>query len=258
MSNNSSASQNTSNLTNTPSLNQINEAVQSSSSASQSTTNLNQPSSSHSNKGGLSSIFSRNSGSVKFSLTSTLHDGHKKTSKLNAIFNNISNKAINKTPTNNSSINKQTSDPSSASTVQTQASNQSDNIESILRKYANKNTTTPNNQPQASISTTPAQSCVEGKLIDLSVENSASSNKSSGNNFAPTFLPKNASSNSLQSNNQNENSMLYFDPNNLEQSKPFLDAKKKLRIVLGWSDGCTSSNYIPSPHLKYLFFICFS
>lgn len=40
-----------------------------------------------------------------------------------------------------------------------------------------------------------------------------------------------------------------YDPNNLEQSKAFLDAKKKLRIVLSWSDNCTY-NFMPIMQFK--------
>jgi hypothetical protein len=48
-------------------------------------------------------------------------------------------------------------------------------------------------------------------------------------------LHKNLSSVSLQ---QQKASLLYYDPENLDQSKLFLDAKKKLRLVFSWSDYC--------------------
>ena len=73
-------------------------------------------------------------------------------------------------------------------------------------------------------------------------------NTNSFNNNAQTsFLTKNDSSNQLPVNT--ENSLLYYDPKNLEQSKPFLDAKKKLRMVLSWPDGCTY-NFTPTAHNK--------
>ena len=40
-----------------------------------------------------------------------------------------------------------------------------------------------------------------------------------------------------------------FDAKNLEQSKAFIDAKKKLRIVLSWSDCCTY-NFMPLSHYR--------
>ena len=66
-------------------------------------------------------------------------------------------------------------------------------------------------------------------------------------NNAQTFLSKNDSANQLQMNV--ENSLLYYDPNNLEQYKPFLDSKKKLRMVLSWPDGC-AYNFTPTSHNK--------
>jgi hypothetical protein len=68
------------------------------------------------------------------------------------------------------------------------------------------------------------------------------------NNNAQSFLTKNEPSNQLQMNV--ENSLLYYDPNNLEQSKPFLDSKKKLRMVLSWPDGCTYNFSSTTHHNK--------
>lgn len=59
-------------------------------------------------------------------------------------------------------------------------------------------------------------------------------------------LPKNTSSNSLA---PSDIAQIVYDPNNLEQSKAFLDAKKKLRIVLSWSDNCTY-NFMPIMQFK--------
>ncbi len=75
------------------------------------------------------------------------------------------------------------------------------------------------------------------------------SNNNSNNQ--DTLIPKNSSSNSLQPQppSRNNSNSLFYDPKNLEQSKAFLDAKKKLRIVLSWSDCCTY-NFMPLSHYK--------
>lgn len=67
-------------------------------------------------------------------------------------------------------------------------------------------------------------------------------------------LAKNLSSASLQ---QQKSNLLYYDPENLEQSKLFLDAKKKLRLVFSWSDYCIYqlggyTTYNRSPKDNYL------
>lgn len=61
-------------------------------------------------------------------------------------------------------------------------------------------------------------------------------------------LPKNMSSNSLATSETHVPPLVY-DGTNLEQSKAFLDAKKKLRIVLSWSDNCTY-NFMPTMQFK--------
>lgn len=60
-------------------------------------------------------------------------------------------------------------------------------------------------------------------------------------------LPKNSSSNSLTQSElqQQQQNQLGYD----EHSKAFLDAKKKLRIVLSWSDNCTY-NFMPIMQFK--------
>jgi hypothetical protein len=56
-------------------------------------------------------------------------------------------------------------------------------------------------------------------------------------------MPKNLSSNSIQQQQQPEpNEIIIFDPNNPEQSKLFIDAKKKMRNILSWSD---SFSFLP-------------
>jgi hypothetical protein len=55
-----------------------------------------------------------------------------------------------------------------------------------------------------------------------------------------SIITNNFSSNSLiAQNNSSQNDFSQFDSTNLEQSKLFLDAKKKLRIVLSNSDSCS-------------------
>lgn len=76
-------------------------------------------------------------------------------------------------------------------------------------------------------------------ILDISIPTCASENTNSS-------LPKNTSSNSLPT---VQSDQILYDPNNLENSKAFLDAKKKLRIVLSWSDNCTY-NFMPIMHFK--------
>jgi len=79
------------------------------------------------------------------------------------------------------------------------------------------------------------------------LNSNSNANNSNNNSNTQRLLTKNDSSNQLQMNV--ENSLLYFDPNNLEQSKPFLDSKKKLRMVLSWPDGCIY-NFTPTSQNK--------
>jgi len=55
-------------------------------------------------------------------------------------------------------------------------------------------------------------------------------------------MPKNLSSNSIQQQQPEPNEIIKFDPNNPEQSKLFIDAKKKMRNILSWSD---SFSFLP-------------
>lgn len=103
------------------------------------------------------------------------------------------------------------------------SNNSADNIENILKKYVNKTTTFANSQSAPVVN--------EGVLIDLSVPESTERSVSS----PMQLLPKNASSNSLPLQQTDQTSFAY-DTDNLEQSKMFLDAKKKLRIVLSLPD----------------------
>lgn len=98
---------------------------------------------------------------------------------------------------------------------------QAEDVESILKKYQAKSTAQPI-QPKQQILVNDTQ------LVDLT---------------AAENLPKNMSDNNLQ--NQNIN----LEPISVEQSKSFLDAKKKLRLVLSWPD-CILYNYAPNNFLK--------
>lgn len=100
-------------------------------------------------------------------------------------------------------------------------SSQTEDVDNILKKYQTK----PSSQP---VQFKQQLSVNEAQLVDLSTTEN---------------LPKNVSENSLQ--NQN----ILLDPISLEQSKSFLDAKKKLRLVLSWPD-CMSYNYAPNNLLK--------
>jgi hypothetical protein len=204
-------------------------------------------------------IFSSNSsGGVKFSLTGK--DGVSKKSSFQKIFpfKNSFNKSLNNDPfaslnpfssTSNSTIatsnsNNQLLDSNLVNNTTNTVQNQSDNIENILKKYANKtqlSSSSLNNQ-QSGVNT--------DNSTDLDTQ--FKTIESSSNINQDTLIPKNSSSNSLQPQppSRNNSNSLFYDPKNLEQSKAFLDAKKKLRIVLSWSDCCTY-NFMPLSHYKY-------
>ena len=121
--------------------------------------------------------------------------------------------------------------------------NQSDNIDNILKKYANKNqlssSSLNNQQPTLLVNNDSSNDLdTQFKTIESNIVNNQD-----------TLIPKNSSSNSLQPSSRNNSNSLFYDPKNLEQSKAFLDAKKKLRIVLSWSDCCTY-NFMPLSHYK--------
>jgi hypothetical protein len=93
--------------------------------------------------------------------------------------------------------------------------NQSDNIDNILKKYSTNNNSKGN----------------ESILIDISSPPPPATTTTTSNQT----LTKNYSSNSFQMQLQQQNEITY-DSNNLESSKLYLDAKKKLRNTLSWSD----------------------
>ena len=97
------------------------------------------------------------------------------------------------------------------------AENQSDNIDNILKKYSTTNNSKGND---------------ESILIDISSPPPPATTTTTASNQT---LTKNYSSNSFQMQLQQQNEITY-DSNNLESSKLYLDAKKKLRNILSWSD----------------------
>jgi hypothetical protein len=134
-----------------------------------------------------------------------------------------------------------------------QTATNNNNIDNILKKYSNTNSTAnkPTLNPQSSVN--------EGVLIDLidlgdlspqNHENSNNNNKNSSTLTPGLAAPsaqmtKNLSSVSLQ---QQKNNILFYNPENLEASKLFLDAKKKLRLVFSWSDYCIYNFISPNNH----------
>lgn len=98
---------------------------------------------------------------------------------------------------------------------------QAEDVDSILKKYQVKSIAQP-------VQTKSQAPVTETQLVDLTAAES---------------LSKNISDNSLQSQS------ILLEPISLEQSKAFLDAKKKLRLVLSWPDSM-SYNYAPNNYLK--------
>lgn len=180
---------------------------------------------------------------MKFSLSSTLNNisnssSQNKKSGLNRIFNfNKSSNTSPKSSTNDpfASLNPfaTTNNPVNA-TNSAQNENQSDtnNVDNILGKYKSN----PASQPASA----------GAQLIDISVPPSPQTDQQ-------VSLTKNFSTNSLQQ-QQQQTQPNFFDSTNLEQSRAFLDAKKKLRIVLSWPD-CLTYNFLPNSHLKFVLFL---
>ncbi|CAF0809811.1 unnamed protein product [Brachionus calyciflorus] len=197
----------------------------------------NQSTTSNSSKNRISSIFSSNSNSVKFSLTSTfekLSNGanSKKAGIHKFSLFNKSTKSPNPTNQTNdlfASLNPFSSTTDSAN--QAPGNSQSEDVDHILKKYQSKlPSQVPILQTQSSIN--------EAQLIDISTTSSTQNTQNDNSSKKPAF------ENSLR-----VQQSILFEPNNLDQSKAFLDAKKKLRLVLSWPD-CMSYNYAPNNNLK--------
>lgn len=137
---------------------------------------------------------------------------------------------------NNQAVNRQqsTNTPAlqSQSSVEsnkaTNSSTMSSDINSIFMKYVTNNNNTPkktatNESPLVDLSTPPATVAAAATHSET-----PSLSDSSRNPFGIR-----------------QDSEVFYGSINIEQSKTFLDAKKKLRVVLSWADG-TQQNFMPT------------